>query len=127
MVGRSGKVIAADLQQGMLEILGKKLQGSGLEERVQLHKCGKDRLGVKERVDFVLAFYMVHEVPDQSKFLEEVRSILRPGGKMFLVEPKFHVSKKGFELTLKNARNAGFRPIGTKRVLFSRAVLLERP
>ncbi len=37
MVGKSGRVIAADLQEGMLQKLREKIQGTALEERITLH------------------------------------------------------------------------------------------
>jgi ubiquinone/menaquinone biosynthesis C-methylase UbiE len=39
MVGKSGRVIAADLQEEMLQKLRDKIQGTELEERITLHKC----------------------------------------------------------------------------------------
>jgi ubiquinone/menaquinone biosynthesis C-methylase UbiE len=85
MVGYTGKVIAADVQDEMLQLLRKKAIKQGLESRIITHKCGPDRIGVSERVDFALAFYMVHEVPNAEAFLREVVSILKPGGKVLVV------------------------------------------
>ena len=65
IVGKSGKVISADLQAGMLQRLGNKITGREFEDRIRLVQCDKDRLNVTDRVDFILAFYMVHEVPDK--------------------------------------------------------------
>ena len=45
MVGKSGRVIAADLQEGMLQKLRDKIQGTELEERVTLHKCEGKKIG----------------------------------------------------------------------------------
>jgi ubiquinone/menaquinone biosynthesis C-methylase UbiE len=45
MVNESGKVIAADLQEGMLEKLKKKIAGTDLETRIKLHKCGQKKIG----------------------------------------------------------------------------------
>jgi ubiquinone/menaquinone biosynthesis C-methylase UbiE len=56
MVGQSGRVIAADLQEGMLQKLRKKIHGTELEKRITLHKCDKNRIGLSEHVDFVLFF-----------------------------------------------------------------------
>ncbi len=70
MVGRSGRVIASDLQEGMLQKLRDKIQGTELEERITLHQCEEDKVGVSLNVDFVLAFYMVHEVPNRKKFFK---------------------------------------------------------
>src|SRR4030065_2259766 len=64
MVGQSGRVIASDLQEGMLRKLRDKIQGTELEERITLHKCEENKIGLSENVDFILAFYMVHEIPN---------------------------------------------------------------
>ena len=52
----SGKVIAADLQEGMLEKVIKKIKGTELEQIIEIHKCENTKIGVAEKVDFVLAF-----------------------------------------------------------------------
>ena len=39
LAGRSGRVIAVDLQEGMLEKLREKIAGTELEERITLHRC----------------------------------------------------------------------------------------
>lgn len=106
MVGAGGRLIAADLQPGMLKKLEAKLEGSELAGRVTLHTCEPERIGVTDPVDFVLLFYMVHEVPNPSAFFSEIASILKPDGKILLVEPPFHVSKKAFETTLTIARDS---------------------
>jgi ubiquinone/menaquinone biosynthesis C-methylase UbiE len=125
MVGKSGRVIAADLQEGMLRKLGDKIRGTELEERITLHKCEVDKIGLSEEVDFILAFYMVHEVPDQEAFFNEIRSIIKRQGRVFIVEPSFHVSKAVFERTMGRARDAGFSLVEKRpKALLSRTVIL---
>lgn len=126
MVGNSGRVIAADLQEGMLQKLRGKIHGTELENRITLHKCEENKIGVSENVDFVLAFYMVHEVPDQGKFFNEIKTILKPNGQVLIVEPPFHVSKTAFEEMIKKARDAGFTEIERPKVLLSKAVMLKK-
>jgi ubiquinone/menaquinone biosynthesis C-methylase UbiE len=126
MVGESGRVVSTDLQEGMLQKLKNKIQGTEIEKRIKLHKCEEDKIGVSENVDFVLAFYMVHEVPDQKKFFEEIKSILRPNGKALIVEPKlFHVSKGAFKETITKAKEIGLEPVERPRIFLSRAMILE--
>jgi ubiquinone/menaquinone biosynthesis C-methylase UbiE len=125
-VGRSGRVIASDLQEGMLQKLRDKIQGTELEERITLHQCGQDKIGVSVNVDFVLAFYMVHEVPNPKKFFEEIKSILKPRGQMLIVEPPFRVSKRAFEETIRKAREAGWKPAEGPKVFLSKSVLLKK-
>jgi FkbM family methyltransferase len=125
MVGNSGKVIAADLQEEMLEKLKRKMQGKEIQNIITLHKCEQDKIGVKEKIDFALAFYVVHEVPDKKGLFTELHSILKPGGKLLFIEPKFHVSKTDFEKSVLLAEETGFKNIGEKRVFHSRAVILQ--
>jgi len=125
MVGKSGKVIASDLQAGMLQKLRKKIQGTELEERITLHKCEKNKIGLSENVDFVLAFYMLHEIPNQEEFFNEIKSILKPNGQVFIVEPPFHVSKNTFEETIRKARDAGLMPVERPKIFLNKAVILQ--
>ncbi len=126
LVGKNGKVIAADLQDGMLRKLQEKIRGTDLEERIKLHKCEQDKIGLTEKVDFILAFYMVHEVPGQDNFLRELKSLLNSHGTIFIVEPKlFHVSKKEFFETVRKAELIGLKVVDYPQLLLSWAVLLK--
>jgi ubiquinone/menaquinone biosynthesis C-methylase UbiE len=124
MVTETGKVIAADLQQKMLEKLSRKIKGTESEKVIELHKCDEDKTGVSEKADFILAFWMIHEVPDKQKLFSELKSLLKPAGKLFIIEPKFHVSGREFEEMLKILRNTGYEIAERPRVSISRAVLL---
>ena len=126
MVGESGRVIAADLQEGMLRKLRDKIEGTELKERITLHKCEENKIGVSDSVDFVLSFYMVHEVPDVADFFYEISIILKPDGLFFIVEPPFHVSAAAFEETVGKALDVGFTVAGRPKVLFSRTVILKK-
>jgi ubiquinone/menaquinone biosynthesis C-methylase UbiE len=126
MVGQGGRVIASDLQEGMLRKLREKIQNTELEERITLHQCQGNKIGVSDKVDFILAFYMVHEVPNQDEFFSEIASILKPSGQVLIVEPPFHVSKTAFEKTLNKARRAGFTPIEGPKVFLGRTVILKK-
>jgi ubiquinone/menaquinone biosynthesis C-methylase UbiE len=126
MVGKTGRVIASDLQEGMLQKVKDKIRGTELEDRISLHMCGENKIGISENVDFVLLFYMVHEVPDKEKFFNEIGTILKQNGQVLIVEPPFHVSKSAFEKTVKKARDIGFVDIKGPKVLFSKTVILKK-
>jgi len=126
LLGNSGKVIAADLQEGMLEKVRTKIRGTGLEEVIELHKCEAGTTGIKKSVDFVLLFYMIHEVDSQEALLKELKSILNPGGKILIIEPKFHVSKKAFEVMILKTISLGFKVTEGPKVFFSRTVMLSQ-
>ena len=126
MVGTSGKVYAVDLQEGMLQKLKNKIRGTSLDKIVQLIKCEKDDIVVPEKVDFILAFYMVHEVPDKNKLFKTLKNILNEDGKILLVEPKlFHVSKKEFASTIRKAEKAGFIAAEGPKLTFSFSSVLK--
>jgi ubiquinone/menaquinone biosynthesis C-methylase UbiE len=125
LVGKSGRVIAADLQEGMLQKLKDKIRGTELEKRMTLHQCEKSKLGLSEKVDFILAFYMVHEIPDQQGFFNEMKSALKPNGRVFIVEPPIHTSKKEFNETIRKARDAGFIVISRPKIFPNKAVVLQ--
>ena len=126
MVGESGRVIAADLQEGMLQKLSDKIKETELENRIALHKCEEDKIGITDKVDFVLAFYIVHEVVNKEGLFTEIETILKPNGQVLIVEPPFHVSKKAFEETIKKATTAGFKEMDRPKVLFNKAVVLKK-
>jgi ubiquinone/menaquinone biosynthesis C-methylase UbiE len=124
MLNNSGKVIAADLQEGMLEIVKNKINGTIFQQSVEFHKCSDNKIGINEKADFILAFYMIHEVPNHDKLFEEFKSILKPEGKIFIIEPKIHVSNKSFQDMIRKLNNVGFEIIEKPKVFFSRSILL---
>jgi ubiquinone/menaquinone biosynthesis C-methylase UbiE len=126
LVGPSGRVVAADLQDGMLQKLRNKIRGTGLEARIVLHRCANNAIGWTKPLDFILAFYMVHELPDPDAFFREAGSLLKPGGQVLIVEPPFHVTKAEFEQMFLKARNAGLHPVQRPFLLFSKAALLKK-
>ena len=126
LAGKSGKVISADLQEGMLQKLRNKIAGTELEDRIMLVKCEKDNINVSEYVDFILAFFMVHEVPDADLLFKQLKNILNDKGLFLLVEPKlFHVSRKEFEATIKLAEENGFKVSQGPKLLFSWSAVLK--
>jgi ubiquinone/menaquinone biosynthesis C-methylase UbiE len=126
LVGPTGTVLAADLQQGMLDRLSGRIKGTTLDSIVKRVLCAKDNVNVSETVDFILAFFMVHEVPDQRALFNQLRGILRPGGVFLLVEPKlFHVSRSEFQATLGVAQEAGFTIASGPRLRVSRSAVLS--
>lgn len=125
LVGEGGRIIAADLQQGMLDRTNMKIRGTDLERRVKVHKCQDDKIGVSEKVDFILAFWMVHEVPDQQRMFGELKSILKPFGRIWIIEPKIHVKKKSFNKMIKHCELEGFKIIERPKVCLSRTVILS--
>jgi ubiquinone/menaquinone biosynthesis C-methylase UbiE len=124
LVGDEGRVIAADLQQGMLDKVAGKIRGTDLEQRIGLHKCQDDMIGISKKVDFILAFWMVHEVSDQERLFEELNSVMNPGGRIWIIEPKIHVTEKSFKKMISRLESAGLEIIERPAIWLSRSVLL---
>lgn len=125
LLSNSGTVIAADLQQGMLDKVKQKIRGMDVESRIQLHKCSVENIDLNTKVDFVLAFYMIHEVPDKEHLFRELKFILNPGGRIFIIEPIFHVSKKSFTAMIDQLKTIGLEVERNPKIFFSRTVMLK--
>ena len=126
LVGQKGLVISADLQPEMLGMVSERAQRSGLSDRIRTHQCQPDRIGIYEQLDFVVAFWMVHEVPDWQGFAKEIHALLKPEGRLFVAEPKMHVSYEDFETTIREAQDIGLAMLERIRVRLSRAAVLSK-
>ena len=80
LVGPTGHVIAIDVQAKMLAALTSRARRSGVSERIQPHLASSDSLGNHPKADFVMAFWMVHEVPNQRAFLTEIFGVSKARG-----------------------------------------------
>ena len=126
MVGKSGKVFSVDLQEGMLQKLRNKINRTSLEEIIKPIKCEVNDLNMHDKVDFILAFYMVHEVPDKDKLFHSLKNILNSNGTLLIVEPKFgHVTKPEFDITINKAEKIGFIASPAPKLAFSFSSLLN--
>jgi ubiquinone/menaquinone biosynthesis C-methylase UbiE len=126
IVGSSGSVICVDLQQHMLDAARHRAERAGLTN-IKYHRCTPETLGLTEQADFSLTFWMVHEVPDRQRLFSEIKGALKPGGKLLLVEPQLHVTRKDFEDSVSIAGAAGFKVVDKPGVPISMAALLQNP
>ena len=123
IVGPGGKVIALDVQPQMIKRARRRAEHQGLAERIEFRVCNANEIGVRESVDFVLAFWVVHEIEDLESFLIRVRSLLKPGGRLMIVEPKGHVSARRFTDMVETVLKNGFEISEGPVVRFSRSVV----
>jgi ubiquinone/menaquinone biosynthesis C-methylase UbiE len=123
LVGPAGRVIAVDIQEHMLKVARRRARRAGVSERVTTILGSPDRLTCGESIDFALAFWMAHEVPDRAGFFKDIAACLKPGGKFLLVEPKWHVSLDSFKEMAVFAANAGLKFQENRQAALSRAIL----
>ncbi|OGU54922.1 MAG: hypothetical protein A2V66_02145 [Ignavibacteria bacterium RBG_13_36_8] len=125
-IGDKGKVYAVDIQKKMIDITKRRSQTAGVADRIIPILTSGESIGVSEPIDFALSFWMVHEVPDQLKFLKDIYRILKPSGTYLIAEPKLHVNEKKFDKTVNVCREIGFQILDYPKVTFSRGVLLKK-
>jgi ubiquinone/menaquinone biosynthesis C-methylase UbiE len=125
LLNGTGKVIGADLQEEMLLKLKEKVKKLKLNN-IELHKTEKNSINLKEKVDFILVFYMLHEVPSQKNFINELRGILKDNGKILISEPKFEVKKVNFEKSIQIIENSGFTIVAHPDISISRSILIQK-
>ena len=125
LVGDTGCVIAADVQAKMLTVMQKRSEKAGVAGIIRPHRSEPDRLGVNTPVDFILAFWMVHEVPDPNGFFQQIKDCLEPDGRMLIAEPRFHVSSKRFQEIVALARTSGLNFYETPAIKLSRSAVFK--
>ena len=129
MVGPAGRIVCVDLQERMFGKLKKRAARAGVADRIEARLCQTGSLGLDDlngKIDFALAFAVVHEVRDAPRLLAETRSLLKAGGRLLIVEPKGHVREAAFENTVAAAERAGLSVVERPEVRRSHAVLLEK-
>lgn len=130
IVGPSGRVIAVDLQEKMLSGLKRRAKRAGLSERIECRLASEKSLNLADfagRVNFALACYVVHEVPDPERLLSEIARALAPGGRLLIVEPPAHISRADFEKTLALAGKNYLTAVGSAPLSRKLSALLEKP
>ena len=125
LLEKKGKVIAADVQKGMLEVLKQKLENSELQKQIQIHNNQESTLNLTEKVDFIFAFYAFHEMKYLDSIINELQKIITPETKIFISEQKFHVSKYTFNTIVQKMENIGFEINKRHKIFLSRTVIMK--
>jgi ubiquinone/menaquinone biosynthesis C-methylase UbiE len=126
LVGKDGHVISVDIQQQMLNTLKKRAFKAGVADRIELHKSLSDKIGLSTQADFILTFWMAHEVPDIKSFFAQMHALLKDNGKYMLTEPAIHVSASRYREISGHVSGAGFKMIENPTIAFSRATVYEK-
>lgn len=126
-VGPSGRVVALDLQSGMLEKLRRRLEAQGAAN-VELLRAGlgEGKLG-ENQFDVALLVTVLGEIPDRLSALREIFRALRPGGVLSVTEvlpdPHYQSVSRVREL----AARAGFRESAMHGGWLSYTLNLSKP
>lgn len=126
MVGKSGAVVAADLQERMLKMARKRIRRKGFEDIVQFHQSPGEGIGLEGAFNVILAFNVIHELPDSVKFINEAAALLKPEGRLYILEPRGHVTEEAFSVTLSDAEASGLKVKSRPSVRSSRSAVLVK-
>ncbi len=121
-VGPQGKVYANDIQQGMLDLLNKRLAKSKITNVTTVLGTQDDPRLPPDALDLVIMVDVYHELSQPQVMLGRIRASLKPGGRLVLLEyrkedpdvpirpehkmsvadAKLEVEAEGFKLTKTN-------------------------
>ena len=121
-VGPMGKVYATDIQQGMIDLLDKRIAKRKLTNVTPVLGVQDDPRLPLETIDLVLMVDVYHELSQPQLMLRHIKAALKPGGRLVLVEyrkedptipirpehkmsvaeAKLEVEAEGFRLTTTN-------------------------
>lgn len=86
IVGADGRVFAADIQGEMLSTVKSRSVEEGLTT-VRVVKTSDTEIPLPpESCDFVLLAFVLDEVPQRARFLHRAARLLKPGGKLAILE-----------------------------------------
>ncbi len=128
-VGRSGRVYCLDIQEKMIRELEKRAENAGVAGSIETRICEPRSLNIDDlegKLDFALAFAVVHEVPDRGALFSQVHTALKRGRKLLVAEPNGHVSKKQFEAMIHEATAYGFEVMERPLIPRSRSCALTK-
>ena len=129
MVGPDGLVVCVETASDKIESLKLQAVDSGLAKRVDPRICSDSSLAVGDltgRIDFALAFFVVHHAADIPALMAGTHEALKRGGKFLIVEPSHHASTVYCETVESAAQQAGLSVIGHPKFIRTWAVLLSK-
>ena len=125
LTDKEGKVIAIDIQAKMLENLQEKITASGVTN-IEIINSADQTFEAINKVDFILAAYVIHELPNRKEWLNTLYNSLKKGGLLLVIEPNVVVSRNDFIQTKELVLDTGFELIKKPCVLFSKVILAKK-
>lgn len=111
LVGEKGKVVSVDLEPRAVKRLKNRARKAGLAARMEIRSCEPRDLGLADYeglVDLIAIIHTLHELEDLPGFLAQAEALLKPSGRLLVVEPKGHVKPASFRAELEYCKLTGF-------------------
>ena len=86
LVGAAGKVYATDIQPGMIELLNRRIKAEGLANVTPVLGAMEDPALPAASIDLAIMVDVYHELQNPQVFLQKLRPVFKPGGRLVLVE-----------------------------------------
>jgi ubiquinone/menaquinone biosynthesis C-methylase UbiE len=106
LVGPSGRVVAVDVQEKMIEGLKRRARKAKLLDRIDARLIPSASLVLedsRETIDFALAFAVVHETPSATRFFADAARAMKANATLLFAEFESHVPKMKFDRLLSAA------------------------
>ncbi len=85
-IGPSGRVYATDIQQGMIDILDRRIKSEGLANVTTILGAMDDPRLPPQSIDLAIMVDVYHELQQPQAFLQRLRDTFKPGGRLVLLE-----------------------------------------
>jgi predicted methyltransferase len=85
-VGPSGRIYATDIQQGMLDIIGRRITADHLDNITTVLGGFDDPNLPAASLDLAIMVDVYHELQSPQAFLQKLRAAFKPGGRLVLLE-----------------------------------------
>ena len=101
LVGRNGQVVLADINSSMLNVGRDKLRDKGLVQNIEYVQANAEYLPFEENTfDIVTIAFGLRNVTDKDKALRSIYSVLKPGGRLLVLEfskPEHELLNKAYD------------------------------
>ena len=85
-VGPTGHVYATDIQQGMIDILERRIKGEGLTNMTTILGAADDPKLPPASIDLAIMVDVYHELQQPQVFLQRLKAAFKPNGRLVLLE-----------------------------------------
>ncbi len=125
LVQRASKVLAMDVQQGMVKKLRRRMSAYG--DRVDVILGDVATYALKEEsIDVAIFLYSFHEITNQTGAVLNMAKAVRPGGFVAVYEPKVEVNRRDMENLVEKFEFMGFEKDREHENMFTRFARLRK-